>query len=238
MPVCLGVMIILLHKSEKALNNMGNKMYKLLATLQFIIITSISFSKNITDTTILFNEKTSNGFEKKIYIDESKNSKFYNLISVFDFFKNPINTSKAISTGSVQGNWLSLHVFQNKLYAYYPCDEGNNYRIQINNDSLIEYLTEVNFFKIIKRKKEKKNLTILQLLDSRGIQFLLNIHELPSGVYLFEKTNGIAASYYSLMIPSKKLREYPIIVNICPEKSDEFKFDVPNYKLLQNLLKE
>lgn len=157
MPVGLDVMIILLHKSEKALNKMGNKMYKLLATLQFIIITSISFSKNITDTTILFNEKTSNGFEKKIYIDESKNSKFYNLISVFKFFKKTVNTSKTISTWSVQENWLSLHVFQNKLYAYYPCDEGNNYRIQIHNDSLIEYLTEVNFFKKIKRKKEFDN---------------------------------------------------------------------------------
>lgn len=236
MPKKVGDMIILLLKFVKVLNNMSNRLLIIcFFVFTYFIVNNDCFGRNFSDTTILYEQKFENVLVQKIYIEGNRNSPIYDSISSLTFFKK--SPKKKNDKLSVNGKWIAIHLYKDNLYAYSPCDQGNNYFIQIQNDSLIEYLTEPNLLLIKSVRKEINNQTILTLKNEKGKNYIFKFYTLSNGIVLFEKIIEKEEPIYTLLVSDKKLKKYPIIINECYEKSDEFKFDIPNYKLLLNFIK-
>jgi len=201
------------------------------------------------DTTFIFKD-TVDGELQTIFIDNSKESKFYDHISHFnfqhfdndsykystDYFKEQKITLTKAKPVIPWTNWVTLKQYMGQYYAYHPCDFLFHFRQSINDTTFIDWTGEGPVAnKIIEQKKiDNKTyefkLTGIYDLDRKVI---VHIIDLKKGIAVFEQTTNETDKKYYLMIAADKIKSVPIIVNHCPtQKQTELQFDKTDSKTL------
>ncbi|MCW3071801.1 MAG: hypothetical protein JWO44_1691 [Bacteroidetes bacterium] len=224
-----------------------------LRNLLAILIIGTSFQlpgqSNGNDTTFIFKD-TVDGELQTIFIDNNRESKFYDDISRFTFQQFD-NDSYKISTDYFRENklvltkmknvipwtnWVTLKQYRDSFYVYYPCDFLYHFRQSINDTTFIDWTGEGPVANKITEQKKTGNQTYQ--IDLTGIydkdrRLVIHIINLKKGIAVFEEiTNGKNNGYY-LMIAADKIKSVPIIVNYCPtQKQTELKFEMTDFKKL------
>lgn len=193
------------------------------------------------DTTFIFKD-TVGGELQTIFIDYNANSKFYDLISNFNFhhfdndsykYSTDYFKEQKITLGKAKPvipwtNWVTLKQYKGKYYAYHPCDFLFHFRQSINDSTFIDWTGEGPVAnKIIEQKKinNKTYEIILTGIYRQDRKLIIHILDKKKGIAIFEEKSGNDRKVY-LMIAANKIRSVPIIVNYCPtQKQTELVFD-------------
>jgi len=217
-------------------------------TILTIVSTFQLFGQSVgKDTTFIFRD-TVEGELQTIFIDNNKDSKFYDRISHF-YFQNFDNDSYKYSTDYFKEqkitltkakpiipwtNWVTLKLYKGQYYAYHPCDFLFHFRQSINDTTFIDWTGEGPVAnKILEQKKidcktYEFKLTGIYDQDSKVI---IHIIDIKKGIAVFEQIISETDKRYYLMIAVAKIKSVPIIVNLCPsQKQTELEFDQPNFK--------
>jgi len=146
-------------------------------------------------------------------------------------------------------NWCGLIRYKGSYYTYAPCDWMFNFLFQINDSTIIRRTFEndvqpiVSFKKISSRKYQLKTYR-----TDNEIGELPPLYNFTTNIYILDTVLKIAVfevieegipvsnknrTSYSLMVSADKIKEFPIIVNYCPnDKVGEFEGDTIYYKAL------
>jgi hypothetical protein len=201
------------------------------------------------DTTFIFKD-TVDGELQSIFIDNNKDSKFYNNISYFNF-QYFDNDSYKYSTDYLKENkltltqtktvipwtmWVTLKQYKGNFYAYHPCDFLFHFRQSINDTTFIDWTGEGPVAnKIIEQKKLDNKTYEFKLtgIYYQDRKIIIHIIDIKKGIAVFEQTTNRTDNRYYLMIAADKIKSVPIIVNYCPtQKQSELEFETPDYKSL------
>lgn len=204
---------------------------------------------NGKDTTFIFKNITDEDYHI-IFIDNNKDSKFYDKISQFNFQQFD-NESYKYSTDYLKENkltltkekpvipwtnWVTLKQYKSEFYAYKPSDFLFHFRQSVNDTTFIDWTDEgPEANKIIEQKKIDNKTYELQLTGITHQVRTLTIHiiNLEKGIAVFERTTDGTDKRYYLMIAAEKIKSVPIIVNYCEtQKQLELEFDKPDFKIL------
>jgi hypothetical protein len=114
------------------------------------------FGQNIAkDTTFIFKD-TVDGELQTIFIDNNKESTFYDRIANFnflhfdndsykystDYFKEQNITLTKVKPVITWTNWVTLEQYKGKYYAYHPCDFLFHFRQSVNDTTFIDWTGE------------------------------------------------------------------------------------------------
>ena len=201
------------------------------------------------DTTFIFKD-TVDGEVQSIFIDNNKDSKFYDRISHFkfqhfdkdsykystDYFKEQkltLNKAKPVLPWT---NWVTLKLYKGQFYAYHPCDFLFHFRQSVNDTTFVDWTGEGPVAnKILEQKKIDSKTYEFKLtgIYEQDRKIIIHIIDFKKGIAVFEQiTNGTDKRYY-LMIAADKISSVPIIVNYCPtQKQTELQFDETDFKTL------
>ena len=139
------------------------------------------------------------------------------------------------------GNWLPLYSYNHQFYLYYPCDFGTNTRYKISQESIIEYGFEevsLKFIKATRINSKEFNYKLLNPGTGKIIDWTFHLIDNKKGIAVLE-TGPKHARNFRLLVSAKLMKEFPMIVHECNVKSDEFKFEDPNFRtLLENRKQE
>lgn len=203
----------------------------------------------IKDTTFIFKD-TVDGKLQSIFIDNNKDSKFYDNISYFNFqhfdnqgYKYSTEYLKEHQLSLTKAkplipwtNWVTLKQYKGKFYAYHPCDFLHHFRQSVNDTTLIDWTGEGPVAnKIISQNKFDDKTFEFKLTGIYYQDRTLTVHiiDLKKGIAVFEETTMGADKRYYLMIAADKIKNVPIIVNHCPtQKQSELEFDNTDFKTL------
>jgi len=173
----------------------------------------------------------------QLFIDSTKNSKFYQKFSNWKpnkFSADAIsyhikeiskkNKPKKIKIGNFPKQWVSLKKLNNQFVVYDPCD-GNTTSFEITEKVVIfHYQLEPDadvIFDLVKISKNSIDLelrTAAQKVKSEKTKLSINPTEFKD-VYLLKYSFG---EWY--VTPREKVKEFDLIVNHCPTmKRMEFK---------------
>ncbi len=201
------------------------------------------------DTTFIFKD-TVEGEVQTIFIDNNKDSKFYDRISHFNF-QYFDNESYKYSTDYLKEqkitltkakpiipwtNWVTLEQYKGQYYAYHPCDFLFHFRQSVNDTTFIDWTGEGPIAnKIIEQKKIDNNTYEFKLtgISDKNRKIIIHIIDHHKVIAVFEEITSESDNRYYLMIAADKIKSVPIIVNHCPtQKQTELKFDEPDFKTL------
>jgi hypothetical protein len=233
------------------LHVVGNLLMKLktiLTILTFGLVSQVFGQTTKNDTTFLLKE-TVDGLHI-IFIDYSKDSKFYTSISDFKFglfdsasYKISLEYLKENNQTLTKKapiipwtNWVTLKQYKGQFYAYYPSDFLFHFSQSINDTTFIDWTGEgPNANKIIdSRKIDSKTYEFrLDGIYEKDRKLKIHIIDNKKCIAVFEqRSNGNDVQYY-LMIAAEKIKSVPIIVNYCrTQKQLEFEFETPDYKTM------
>lgn len=208
------------------------------------------FGQNVgKDTTFIFKDRV-DGELQTIFIDNKKDSKFYDSISHFnfqhfdndsykystDYFKEQKLTLTKTKPVIPWKNWVTLKQYKGKLYVYHPCDFLFHFRQSVNDTTFIDWTGEGPVAnKIIEQKKIDSKTYEFKLtgIYDHDRKIIIHIIDLNKGIAVFEQINSGTDKIFYLMIAADKIKSVPIIVNHCPtQKQTELQFDEPNFKTL------
>ena len=233
-----------------------NAMCNLMTTLRYIFTlltigtTFQLFGQSVVkDTTFIFKD-TVDGELQTIFIDNNKDSKFYDRIANFnfqDFDKDSYKYStdylkeKKLTLFKAKPiipwtNWVTMELYKGKLYVYHPCDFLFHFRQTLNDTTFIDWTGEGPVASKISEQKKINSKTYefkLTGIYDQDRKIIIHIIDLKKGIAVFEQiTNGTDKKYY-LMIAADKIKSVPIIVNYCPtQKQKELQFEEPDFKIL------
>lgn len=191
------------------------------------------FLKKITDNdsiTLLY-DSCAPTYRHFIFIDHNPRAKFYKQLSNFtfqqsdqadydDFLQKQANHTPVSLPSDLPRNWVMVHRYKNRLYAYYPSDFGNHFRVQLNENAFIGYQMdglELDKLKAVDRTEDNA----WDILLASGKQIRLTRTAPGNPVWRWKFSN-----WECLMVSAESLRELPIIVNYCEErKQKEFDFE-------------
>jgi hypothetical protein len=137
------------------------------------------------------------------------------------------------------GEWMSLHSYKGKLYAYSPSEPYINSYLNLTDSSI-----EINDFSdgIIPMR-----ITEIAKTKNNGIVFVVKgIYEYASQVTFYflnkemdlalvETTNQVKEKSYEIMATKNKIFHMPIIVNDNPtSRFEEWQFDKIDYRKILN----
>lgn len=201
------------------------------------------------DTTFIYKD-TVDGELQTIFIDNNKESKFYDYISNFnfqyfdndsykystDYFKEQKITLTNAKPIIPLTNWVALEQYKGQYYAYHPCDFLFHFRQSVNDTTFIDWTGEGPVAnKIIEQKKidsKTYEFKLTGIYDKNRI-IIIHIIDLNKEIAVFEEITSESDKRYYLMIASDKIKSVPIIVNHCPtRKQIELQFDEPDFKML------
>ena len=204
---------------------------------------------NGKDTTFIFKSIADEDYHI-IFIDNNKNSKFYDKISQFNF-QHFDNESYKYSTDYLKENkltltkakpvipltnWVTLKQYKGEFYAYKPSDFLFHFRQSVNDTTFIDWTGEgPEANKIIEQKKIGNKTYEFKLtgIAHQVRTLIIHIIDLEKGIAVFEQTTDGTDKRYYLMIAAEKIKSVPIIVNYCPtQKQLELEFDKPDFKTL------
>jgi hypothetical protein len=128
-----------------------------------------------------------------------------------------------------------LHRYQGKYVVYSPSERGTEFKLNISDSIVIFDFMEKSIERTMSLKR-KGNVFTIKSKSWHAKKLTV------TNVYMIDTKNQIAVvemffsngfSFYTLMIPIEKMKEYPFIVNYCvTDRTEEVKFDKTNYKKL------
>lgn len=208
------------------------------------------FGQSIQKDSTFIHKDTINGKLQSIFIDNNKDSEFYNKISHFNFGKFD-NDNYKYSTDYLKKNklalvktkptiswtnWVALKQYKGSFYAYHPCDFLFHFKQSINDTTFIDWTGEGPIAnKIIEQKKIDNKTYEIRLtgIHDQDRKIIIHIIDRKKGIAVFEQTTNGADKLYYLMIAADKIKNVPIIVNHCPtQKQSELEFDKTDFKSL------
>ncbi len=196
----------------------------------------------VTNNDTLFIQKDSIlGTQQSIFFDENKNSEAYGKISLFemDEFDSEMYSNSLFQLHEDRISlkkerpkipvikWVSLYKYQGKYYLYKPCDLGSNYKVSINDSTLIDWTMEGPIANQINGQSQSApNVYQFQLNGDRFPPLTIYVIDSSRGIAVFQKESLDHSKNYVLMLDAKKINGFPIIVNNCIQhKQMELKFD-------------
>jgi hypothetical protein len=225
---------------------MAVKSFFILSILSVLIACSLNTFGQTShrDTSFFLKEK-----DHLIYIEPFKNSEKYKIISDFSFaefqqenyeeqlkqFESAEISIKKFPLGSFPRQWLNIHMYKQKPYAYYPCDFLNYSGLVFTDSTLLEISGEgpqvsplVSFKKISSKKfkavaKGREMIFYFTAISGKNVVVVEN--------YYSDGDASISIPIYQLMVPVSEITSIPLIVNDCiNNKTFEFDFDYPDFK--------
>ncbi len=200
------------------------------------------------DTVFLKKEK-----ENCIYIEPNKNSEKYKTISDFNFAEyqqedyteqlKTLNENETpfhtIRFGSFPKQWITIQLYKQKPYAYYPCDFLNYSALLFTDSTLLEISGEgPQVLPIISFKKVNEKTYRVKAVGRELIFHFTSIAGQSVTVvenYYNHQEEPERIPIYQLMVQAKNIRSLPLIVNECLyNKTIEFTFDHPDLKKFIN----
>ena len=212
----------------------------------------------LNDSLILY-KNFKKDFNHIIFIDTSRNSKFYDRLSNFDFGefhtrtyegnykylkeKYPKSYQKWTSSekrGDLPQDWLPVYQYQNEYFLYAPSDWGNAGKRIINDSSFVYWYMDGPFpepINSVEKIGDKFSFYIkaFSAPNDTSLNYKLNIIEIDSKTKLsiFEFPSASGSSKYQLYVPKESATSFNMIVNYCKNwKQNEFDFDVINFEEL------
>lgn len=181
-------------------------------------LSSNIYSQN--DTVFLKNDSLN-----KIFIIQSKDTKYHNSLSDFKKFPNYIEAYK--NNHIINSRWIPLYKFENEYYLYEACDIGEH-RILISEENLTIEGWEFYSYKIcgdiIKYSRKHYGLKY-KGFDNEEQSLEINIIDKEAGIAVFKFTSK-GHLHYQLMVEADKVNNYYVIVNYCEfSKVEEYPFE-------------
>lgn len=186
-------------------------------TLILIIILWINAYSQNNDTVFIKNNNL-----QKIYINEDKESNYYNLINNFDDFF----LTKELDIEDLESKWLKIYKYKNNYVLYYPCDGAYDFKAVINQKKIQYKRTEVTSYDIINIKRKRGNVIIKYFISSDHKMNVLKIKPIDKkiGLYSFEVKGKNKEKF--MMIESSQYKKFNILINECnSEKQEEINFN-------------
>lgn len=177
-----------------------------------------------------------------IYIDTARNSPYYKKLSDFSMDKHSrerfreelaqLKKNGRLTRHRITGiakRWITLRYYKNKYYLYVPCDDhGIHEKISLTDTAFLHDYGEgmlpqrINSF----RKQDAKTFALsLTGRENKTTMLVIHMVDAKKGIAVFEEVG----KRFRLMADITRIRQFPIIVNHCGEKRDEFKLDEPDY---------
>lgn len=219
---------------------------KILRNILTIVIVGLTFTiygQEISNDTVFIQKDSLLGTAQSIFIDNNRNSNFYDRINDWEFGLYDAESYK-LSTDYLKENnlvltkrtptipwtkWVQLKQHKGEFYVYHPCDFLFHFKASINDTTYIDWTGEGPVAnKIIKQKKINDNAYKLILTGTYNKHRVLKIHiiERNLGIAVFEEKSKGSDKRRYLMIVSDKVKCVPIIVNNCETwKQNEMRFD-------------
>lgn len=188
-----------------------------------------SAKSTLIDTTILHSRSEAGRLQSKIYVSPDKDDWHYDSLKSFN------STYQDENAQFPFGSWVELKIYRNKYYAYYPCDLGNLRRFAISKNSFKVLRAETDDNRIVSSKRLsnwKFSFDIEDPYESKKRTVIFHIIDSKRGLAIVENVGEKQPYKYTLVVNTKELRQYPLIVNECSMKDSEFRFMSPNYASL------
>lgn len=214
---------------------------------------TIDNSGNPGDT-LFIQRKFTKDYYHAIYIDTSRNSKYYDWLTDFEFDhydslsinesykyirEKPSVVFQKVNTSSLSKNWVPVYEYKNQFYLYAPSDWGNAGRRLINDSAFVYWYMDGPMLYPMKSLKKLDNgdhqIEIIEPYDEISSSSKLTIHPIDpnTGLSVFEFGNEVDEYKYQLYVPAENARQFDMIVNFCESgKQREFHFDKIDFEKL------
>lgn len=231
--------------------NNSKKTIRFATLLMILGISSQLFGQNKDSDRIYIKKDTINGVLHSIFIDNNKESIYYDAISNFEFdkydeesyqysldnLKKQNLTIKKVPPIIPWKKWVPVYQYKGNLYVYHPCDFMFDFRVSLNDSTFIFWTGEGPIAKVIESQRKVDSLTYEFILNKSSSKFIIHILDKENHLAYFEDVfipeNG------ELMIPIENMRSLPIIVNDCTvQKQLEFNFEDLDFEALMNSSKK
>jgi hypothetical protein len=141
---------------------------------------------------------------------------------------------KHFDSMSVEGNWVSLHVFDGRFYVYSPSDWMVNKRILISDSALYHFGSDDWRIESIQNIYEDSQGNLnLNLIDFSGENIELSIKFIGTDkdVALWRRRGSNGNTISELRVRSSHVRKFNMVVNDClgVKCIQEFEFETPEF---------
>lgn len=214
-------------------------MKKIFYILCFVFYGSLCFGQNkpfiLHDTTFLLRDLNKDGTYHRIYFDNTRTDKFYELIRNYKWEsfdtteylrtigylkeRNPYPFIKQDLRG-VSQHWFPLYLYEGVYYLFSPIEWLIDGRIDFNDTTFINYTWEgpeaslLKSFKQIDKKTYQINYIKNHVYHTDTIQQKLKIHiiDKEKGISIFEYCSMDGKNKdYKLMVSADKVKLFPLI---------------------------
>jgi hypothetical protein len=187
----------------------------ILLGLPFITIHAQKYRDTLYDSYI------KNDSNLQIIFIDTPNSHFHTMV-----FQHLLSDSGSNHSSPLKyaGDWISVHMYRGKSYAYYPSEPYFNLFLRISdstilvndfNDGLVTYS--------VKKVNQRKNKFVFLLISSSGIKHTLKLQKKNNEIY--ELNSSLLNTKKLKVVKKETFFQLPIIVNYCPEnRCQEFDF--------------
>ncbi len=134
----------------------------------------------------------------------------------------------------IANEWIEIKYFNQKYFAYKPCNMQNQYRIKIK-DSTFNFFGYYDFYtpQIKSFYSPDANTFSFNLISKNYSDRIITFHIIDKSLNIAvveEKVDNMI--FYKLMISVHKVKQLPIVESVCDGSNMEFSFEEPNYKKL------
>jgi hypothetical protein len=196
------------------------------------LVSSNLFAQKLTDTIFLLKEKNDSEFHV-IFIDPNRQSNKHK--SIIDFSSFPkVSKKNKIRHENLPAKWIPLYSYEGDFYVYYPCDFSTNQQIHLTNKTLFFKDFELYRYQIDSFEKENDRFIInYNGFENEKTKIEITIVDQKRKIAVFKYIRNNSDIDYELMIASKNVSLFPIIVNECRySKAKEFLFDVIDFETM------
>jgi hypothetical protein len=177
----------------------------------FTLLT-VAASATCSDTIFLSPKKNVRTAASKIFINPGNHGWRYDSLKSLGY------PSSSVKSKSVYpyGTWIEIKQYQNRYYAYYPCDLGNIYRLNISKDLLRIFRSEEEGYRITYTKKRSDTKYIFETNnpnDHKKETLVLHILDKKKGLAVVEHVGATQSYRYRMVANADNLTQYPMIVN-------------------------
>lgn len=189
-------------------------------------------AQKYTDT--LYDSRIKSDSNLQVIFIDTPHSHFHTLVfqhflsdSSFEQLKTPI-IQKDSSLLKYAGDWISVHMYQGKPYAYYPSEPYFNLFLKISDSTiLVNDFNDGLVIYSIKKVNQRKNKFVFLLSSSSGIKHTLKLQTMNNEI--FKLGSSLLNTRKLKVVKKETFFQLPIIVNYCPAyRCQEFDFKKGN----------